>query len=230
MRARIVIGLAVISLLIGSADCKKKPADRGSGTASEAAKGWIEVKDADFTGHDILDAATGAKVGTSSSTQSVVPVPAGTYDVLFGKMPWKGVVVKANETTVLVPGSLSMTHATLQGHAVVAADNGVVQGTLSSMNSNITLVPGRYKVMFGPLAWPVEVEAGKTTALDPGYLELAGAGVQGHRIYDATGAEVGEVSNSRSTFPLPPGAYTIDLDGKKTPFTIEIGKPTVLKR
>jgi hypothetical protein len=221
MRARLVIGLAVIGLLFGAAGCKKKP---------EPAKGWLEVKGADFTGHEIIDAATGAVVGTSSSTQSVVGVPAGTYNVMFGKTAVKGVVVKAGETTILAPGGLSMKHASYRGHDVVAADTGVVQGKLSSMDSTLTLAPGRYNVMFGPLAWPVEVEADKTMELDPGVLELVGAGVQGHKICDASGAVVGEVSNTGSSIPLPPGGYTIDLDGKKTPFMIEIGKATVLKR
>jgi hypothetical protein len=230
MRARLVIGLAVIGLLIGSADCKKKPVDGGGGTASEAANGWIDVKGADFTGHEIIDAATGAVAGKSSSTQSVVSVPAGTYNVMFGKAAVKGVVVKAGETTVLAPGGLSMKRASYRGHDVVAADTGVVQGMLSSMDSTMTLAPGRYNVMFGPLAWPVEVEADKTTELDPGVLELVGAGVQGHKIYSASGDVVGEVSNTGSSIPLPPGGYTIDLDGQKVPFTIELGKPTVLKR
>jgi|GEM_PF-2547330 len=198
--------------------------------AGKKARGWIEVKGADFLGHEVREAATGAKVATIDSLESTLPLPAGTYDVGFGATFWKGVTVREGETTVLVPGGLTLNHASLEGHDVVAAAGGAVQGRLSATNSHLVLVPGTYAVKFGPLSWTAEVAAGETAILDPGIIEVAGADIRGHLIFDSAGKLVGDVSATRSSLPLPPGEYTIELDGKNVPFALEAGKTVRLER
>lgn len=239
----LIVGFALVAVLSSSAACRKKSStEAGTGTAvvsadqagvpagEEKNRGWIEVKGADFLGHEVRKAATGAKVAVIDSLQSSLPLPAGTYDVGFGAMFWKGVEVKAGETTVLEPGGLTLNHALLDGHEVIASDTGLVQGTVSAAKSHIVLIPGKYAVKFGPLSWTVDIAAGKTTTLDPGIIEVARADIQGHKIYDASGAIVGDVSATRNSLPLPPGAYAIDLDGKRVPFTLEVGKVVKLER
>ena len=158
------------------------------------------------------------------------PLPAGIYDVEFGSSAWKGVVVREGETTVLEPGGLTLNHASLQGHDVVAVETGTVQGKIGATNSHIVLIPGTYAVKFGPLAWTVDIVSGNTTTLNPGTITVKGADIRGHRILDAAGTFIGEVSATGSTLPLPPGSYAIELDGNSIPFTIEAGQAFTLER
>jgi hypothetical protein len=196
----------------------------------EPPEGWLEIKGADFIGHEIRNAATGAAVAKIDSIQSTITLPAGTYDVGFGATFWKGVVVKKGETTVLEPGAIALNHASLSGHDVIAADTGIVQGRVSSIASHIVLVPGAYEVKFGPLSWPVEVKAGETTVIEPGIVEVEWADISGHKIYDLSGALIGEVSATGSSMPLPPGEYSIDLDGASERFSITAGRTTLIHR
>jgi hypothetical protein len=239
----LIVGFAIVAVWLSSAACRKEtPAETGTGAAAVSAdqavvradeeknRGWIEVKGADFIGHEVRKAGTGDKVAVVDSIQSTLPLPAGIYDVGFGATFLKGVEVKAGETTVLDPGGLTLNHATLDGHDVVAAGTGRVQGTVSATNSHIVLLPGIYAVKFGPLSWTVEIAAGKTTLVDPGIIEVAGADIQGHKIYDASGVVVGDVGSTRNSLPLPPGTYSIDLDGQRISFTLETGKVVKLER
>jgi len=253
----LTVGFAAAAVFILSPACQKKSSTRAdsgttttdAGTINAPAKtaeedsasktisqteeakgrGWIEVKGADFLGHEIWNSTTGEKVSVINSLQTTMPLPAGTYDLGFGATIWKGVEVKAGKTTVLEPGGLTLNHAMLNGHDVVSVGPGLVQGTVSATKSHIVLIPGKYAVKFGPLSWTVDVLAGKTTTLDPGIIEIVRADIQGHKIYDPAGAVVGDVNSTRNSLPLPPGDYAVDLDGKRVPFTLHGGKTVKLE-
>lgn len=229
----------MILLMLAVTSCSKKngsgssPSESTSSRASEttaakrsgeAEKGWLEIKNADLHGHEVRKSETGEKVEQITSLRSAVELPAGIYDLTFGKAVWKNVEVKAKETTVLAPGALVVNHAALGGHDVVEVENSVVHGKVSTLNNNITLIPGKYAVMFGKLAWPVEIKSGETTTLDPGTVEVVRAHYLGHKIYDKTGTVVGEVSNIMSSIPLPPGEYVIEIGGKKISFALKEGE------
>ena len=238
MRTRLLVSVAVVAVLVFVAPgCSKKKASGGDaetalGEAGQAladaaeasaAKGWLEVKGAGVEGQEVRKAGTMEKVDAVSATRSVVSLPPGTYDVVFGKSLWTGVVVAEGKTTTLVPGWVTVTRASLEGHRVVDEATGTVQGTVSSLEDTIALVPGRYIVQFGRLGWPVEVRAGETLVLKPGTVEVPYADVSGHRIFDRSGAVVAELSNVRSTVPLPPGDYEIELGERRIPFTLREG-------
>jgi len=232
------VAVAAAALVLGTAGCSKKETsgETAESLAAEAeaqaqaeaeaasAEGWLEVKGAGLEGQEVRKAGTSEKVGVVSSTQSVIPLPAGTYDVVFGRSLWKGVVVVGGKTTSLVPGWVSVAGASLEGQEVVDAATGTVQGSVSSLKSTIALVPGRYLIMFGRLPWPVEVRSGDTLVLKPGIVEVPYAVPSGNRIYDRSGAVVGEVSNIRSSIPLPPGEYEIEIGGTRVPFSLGEGE------
>jgi len=232
-RAVILLAVILAAGLAASGACRKKsPVENRTSAAgeAEAPRGWLEIKGADFNGHEVRDAATGAKVATLYSLQPTIPLPPGTYDVGFGTTFLKGVIIKKDETTVLEPGGLTVNHASLSGHEVVAVATGLVQGKVSAVGAHIVLLPGTYAVKFGPLSWTVEVVAGQTTLLEPGIIKVAGADIRGHRIYDAAGTFVGDVSATGNSMPLPPGDYSIELDGRAVSFTLEAGKTVTFER
>jgi hypothetical protein len=245
MKTHGMIAGAMVVVLLGAAACSKRADDGGTAaTESQAAvsaaasakpggeegRGWLEVQGADLTGHEIRKAGTTEKVASASSVNATVELDAGLYDVDFGRSVWKDVQVTAGQTTRLSPGAVTLVGASLQGHEVVEAATGIVQGSISSLKNSITLIPGKYLVKFGPLDWPVEVDAGRTTTITAGIVEVKAADIQGHPIRTASGTAVGEVSATQSSLPLPPGDFIIVLGGRDYPFTLKEGERRTFAR
>lgn len=192
--------------------------------------GWLEVKGADLSGHRVSRADTGEEVGKLGHTKATIKLQAGIYNVTVGKAVWKSVEVKADETTVLIPGYLKVEHASIKGHKIIDRETGQENGSVSSLKGNAALMPGEYDVMFGKLAWPVTIKAGETTLLKPGTVEVEHAHYRGHAIRTAGGEIVASVSNTMNWAPLPPGSYTIEIDGKKLSFTLKEGEDKIFQR
>ncbi len=186
--------------------------------------GWLEVKGADLHGHTVTRADTGEKVGGLGHTQSTIKLPAGIYNVTFGKAVWKSVEVKEGETTVLTPGILEVEHAMLSGHKILDRETGIEHGSVSSLNNSMALMPGEYDVMFGNIPWLVTIKSGVSTTLRPGTVTVEHAHYMGHKIQNKKGEVVGDVSNIRDTISLPPGEYTIEIGGKKISFSLKEGE------
>jgi hypothetical protein len=151
-------------------------------------------------------------------------LPAGIYNVTIGRAVWKSVEVKAGEKTVLAPGFLKVEHATVQGHKIVDPETGAIHGEVGSTKNNTALMPGEYEVYFGKLGWPVKIKAGETLVLKPGTVQVVRASVQGNKIRNKKGEVIGEVSNTMNWIPLPPGEYTVELQGKSIPFHLKEGE------
>jgi hypothetical protein len=244
LRSKLLSAVVAAALVLGAAECSKKrtaeegPESLGDETSEvlaeasgeNAPQGWLEVKGAGLKGQEVRKAGTSEKVEVVSATRSVVPLPPGTYDVVFGKSLWKGVVIVEGRTTSLRPGWITVARAALEGHEVVEEATGTVQGRVSSLEDTIALVPGRYLVMFGKLPWPVVVRTGETLVLRPGIVEVPYSDATGHGIYDRSGAGVGEVSNIQSSIPLPPGEYEIELGGTRIPFSLREGETKRFER
>jgi len=244
LRSKLLCTVIATALVLGASECSKKRTDaegpealadespevQAEASGESAPQGWLEVKGAGLGGQEVRKAGTSEKVELVSATRSVVPLPPGTYDVVFGRSLWKGVVIVEERTTSLQPGWISVAHASLEGHEIAEETSGAVQGAVSSLVDTIALVPGRYVVMFGKLPWPVEVRAGEMLTLKPGIVEVPYADSSGHRIYDRSGAVVGEVSNVRSSIPLPPGEYEIELGGTRILFSLREGETKRFER
>jgi uncharacterized protein YerC len=183
--------------------------------------GFLQIKKADVTGHEVTDAETGKKVGEISSVNATMNLPAGIYNVTFGKSVWKSVEVKNGETTILEPGVLEINHGSLAGNQVVDSETGLVHGEISSIKRSITLMPGLYDVTFGKAVWPVvRVNSGKITTLNAGILRVTDASFSGNRVRTADGKEVGDLSSIQTWISLPPGSYSIEVGKGKKSFTI----------
>ncbi len=196
----------------------------------EEGPGWLCIKGPELQGHKVTDAGTGKEVAWISSTKDTVKLPSGIYNVEIGNSEWKSVEVKKGETTVLEPGWLCVRNTTISGNKVLEKETGESFGTVSRTDATITILPGTYDVMFGDIPWSVTIEKGKTTELHPGVVTVKSADFNGHYIYDKNGKEVGSVSATRNWIPLPPGKYTIDLDGKKINFSLKEGQEKIFER
>lgn len=186
--------------------------------------GWLAVDEADVRGNEIVDASSGEQVGLISPAQSTVELPPGVYHVSFGGTVWKNVQIREGETTVLKPGILSVNQASYRGHVVLDAETGKECGLISNLAGSLSLVPGKYRVTFGGISWDVDVLEGRKHTLNPGVVEVEGASYKGHPIHTKDGREVGAVSNTGSSMPLPPGDYTISVGGETISFSIQEGQ------
>lgn len=191
--------------------------------------GWLKVEGADVTGNEVTRADSAEVVGRLGHTNSTLKLEAGVYNVTVAKSVWKSVEIEAGKTTVLRPAKLQVLHASLRGHPVVDRETREEQALPSSTQAVVALMPGDYDVMFGPLAWPVSLQPGETLRLDPGVVEVKGAGLRGHAIRTPAGTEVARPSQSGSIVPLPPGAYQIDLGGAPVAFTVAAGERVVFE-
>jgi hypothetical protein len=186
--------------------------------------GSLKIIGADLSGHAVTRADTGEKVGTISSAQVMIFLPTGIYNVAFGSATLKSVEVRINETTLLKPGILHVENASLTGNKVLDGESGIEHGSVSSLKSRMTLMPGEYSVLFGNATWPVTISAGKTTSLQPGTVKIDQAGQEAYTIRDAEGRVVAELNNIMDWIPLPPGEYTIKIAGREEQFLVKEGQ------
>ncbi len=128
------------------------------------------------------------------------------------------------------PGWLELKGADLHGHIVIKADTGEQVATLSHTHSTVQLPSGIYNVTIGKAIWKsVEVKVGETTVLQPGFLKVENAMLQGHNIIDIeTGIEHGSVSTLAGSMALMPGEYDVMFGKIPWPVTITAGKTTIL--
>jgi hypothetical protein len=220
-------GVADLARAIGEASVRRlEPVRPMAGSEP----GNLTVKGASGRGHAVTDAATGAEVGEISSFKSTIRVPQGIYNVAFGEGLWRGVEVAPGGVTVLEPAVLSIEGASPAGHKVLDSETGREIDQLSSFGSTLPILPGLYDITFGGAFWRyVRLDPGVTTRLRPSILHVEGATGRGHDVFDATGAKVGNVSSFGSRMPLPPGSYSVDLGGKRTPFALKEGETVTLR-
>ncbi|MCJ7582102.1 MAG: hypothetical protein MUP98_16440 [Candidatus Aminicenantes bacterium] len=127
-------------------------------------------------------------------------------------------------------GWLAVEGADLRGHDIIKADTGENVGMLSNTNSTAKIPPGFYNVTVGQATWKnIEVKAGETTILKPGWLEIKSASFRGHSVLDAeTEEEHGQISSLASSLTLMPGDYKVSFGSLFWDIKIEEGKTLTL--
>ena len=203
-----------------------QPASKTSITIVKPKPGKLQIKNADpGRGHTVTEAETGKEFPKMSSFRSIIEVPAGFYNVTFGPTVWKSVEVKAGETTTLDPGVLEVKNAAPAGHKVLDWETGVEVGNISSFGTRLTVLPSTFTVTFGKAEWKnVDVKMGEHKVLNPAVIVMKGASGAGHNLYGEDGTVVGNISSFVSQLPVPPGKYTVDVEGQKVPLDLVEGQ------
>jgi hypothetical protein len=126
--------------------------------------GRLEVKNASYRGHSVLEAKSGEEHGqVSSAAQSITLVP-GKYKVSFGNVSWEA-LVEEGKTTILNPGVVTVNGASPQGNIIRTADGREV-GYVSHTASSFTLPPGDYTIEIGGKPVSFSLEEGQTKSFD----------------------------------------------------------------
>jgi len=173
--------------------------------------------------HHIQDAETGESYLTYYGDISELPLPPGRYRVTFDKAVWENVEITGGETTTLTPGILKV--APYGYHKVLDANGKSIATYYGPTIKQMPLPPGSYKVMFDDAAWPVDLKPGAATEINPGGIEVVPGTY--FKIYDAANKHVVTRYKSDAKALLPPGDYTIEIEGyedQKTPIKIAKGK------
>jgi len=199
------------------------PASKTTMTITRPKPGKLEIQNADrFIAHKVTEVDTGKEFPEMSSFRSIIELPAGLYNVTFGPTVWKSVEVKAGETTVLNPGVIEIKDASPSGHKVLDWETGVEVGDISSFTSRLTVLPSTFTVMFGSAEWRhIDIKAGEHKVLNPAVIVVNGADAgKGYDVRAEDGTLAGNISSFTSRLPVPPGRYTIEIDGKRVPLEL----------
>lgn len=131
------------------------------------------------------------------------------------------------------PGKLRM--KVLGGHH----DHDVLDATgkkvdeLSAVHTDAALMPGIYSVKFGNGVWTsIEVKAGETTEIKPGYLNIEPLGATAVEVLEPeTNEKVDELYSTKSATTLIPGRFNLKFGNVMWPEGVEVkpGETTTLK-
>ncbi|MBX9777919.1 MAG: VWA domain-containing protein [Xanthobacteraceae bacterium] len=203
---------------------KPVPQKKTTITIVKPKPGRLQIKNPDFRGHRVTEAETEKAFGVFHN-MTFMELPAGIYNVAFGPTLWRSVEVRAGETTVLDPGVLVMPNASNAGHKVLDWETGVEVGSISHAVNSLSVMPSTFTVMFGNARWDnIEVEAGERKVLNPAVIVVNGASGAGHRVLADDGTLVAVVSSFGHILPVPPGQYTIEIEGQTVPLDLQEGQ------
>lgn len=172
----------------------------------------------------------GVDSATKQQLECISEVTGGQYFSASGTDELIEMLKKAVEAEVIEvekeegPGKLSIKGPELQGHKVIDAETGEEVGEISKIQDTIELPSGIYNVVIGNSAWKsIEVKAGETTVLEPGWLYMEHATLNGHKVVESeTGKEFGWVSRTDDTLTILPGTY--DVMFYNLPWTVKVKK------
>jgi hypothetical protein len=173
----------------------------------------------------VFESASGKPAGRLDRTAMEVNLPAGVYEVQFGKGRWKGIEVRPAETTTIAPGELRIDNR-VGVVRIVDTETGEDFGQIDPANAAVTLMPGLYDLHFGKAEWRfVKVDGGKRLTLKAALVKLdRSLQWQRARVTTKDGVEVFRFDAVSHQAALPPGEYTIEVDGRKIPFNATEGE------
>ena len=193
-------------------------------TITKPKPGRLQVKNPDFRGHNVTEAESGKAFGNFHN-MTFLELPAGIYNVAFGPTVWRSVEIRPGETTVLDPGVMEMRNAASAGNKVLDWETGIEVGNISNSVNRLSVLPSTFTVMFGNARWEnIEVKAGEHKVLNPAVIVVNGASGAGHNVRAEDGTVVGNISSFTSRMPVPPGKYTIEIEGQKVPLDLAEGQ------
>ncbi len=191
--------------------------------------GKLLIRNAEMSGHKVSKAESGEVVKTLNSSGPSAELPAGFYNVTFGKSVWKSVEVQPGETTVLEPGVIEIRNPSISGHKVLDNETSEEIGSIVSSNPVLSVLPSTFAVTFGKALWKdIEVKGGERKVLTPGVIQIVGGGMS-QRVLGEDGTLIDTIFSSSPRAPLPPGNYVVEVAGQKVPVTLAPGQTVEIK-
>jgi len=174
--------------------------------------------------HAVFNSETGKQVGTLNRVRLELQLPAGIYEVQFGPSRWKGIEVRAGETTTIEPGVLRVMPPS--SAEVVDSETGESFGKFHAVTDAHTLMPGVYDLRLPSTEWRFhKVDGGRTTTLRLAQVILnRDLKWKTARVTTKDGKVVAVFNAVTWKASMPPGDYVVEVDGNKLPFPATEGE------
>jgi hypothetical protein len=122
--------------------------------------GVLEIKNADFQGHKVLEPETDEVVAELLSSNDSVALIPSRFSVTFGELVLPDVEIKPGDTTVLNPGVIHVQTSSIGSYEVTAAD-GQRAGEVGTGMDRLALPAGKYMLALPDQNLPIELHEGE---------------------------------------------------------------------
>ena len=199
----------------------KRPAPTKPGKLRTTATAWLKA-------HPVVNSETGEKVGELNHTRHELALQPGIYEVKFGASSWKGIEVRAGETTTIEPGTIRVNGLVMLGWATVFdSETGAEHGRVDPNDTTVVVMPGLYNVRMkadAPVDWQhVRVDSGKTVTLESVVVKMGRSiGEDKVRVLQE-GKPIQRFNPATTSVALPAGEYVVEVNGRPSPFSAPKG-------
>jgi hypothetical protein len=126
--------------------------------------GILEIKNADFQGHKVLEPETGEIVAELLTSKSRVALIPSRFSVTFGKLIVPDVEIKPGKTTILNPGVISVRTAVIAQYDVIGQE-GQLAGRVGTGADRLALPAGEYTLELPDRKIPIDLREGQVVEI-----------------------------------------------------------------
>jgi hypothetical protein len=126
--------------------------------------GILEIRNADFHGHQVLEPETGQIVAELFTSKSRVALIPSLFSVTFGKLVWPDVEIKPGKTTTLNPGVISVRTAAIAQYDVIGPE-GQLAGSVGTGADRLALPAGEYALKLPDRMIPIDLREGQVVEI-----------------------------------------------------------------
>ena len=126
--------------------------------------GILEIRNADFQGHKVLEPETGAVVAELLASKSRVALIPSRFSVTFGNLTLEDVEIRPGKTTTLNPGVISVRTSKIAQYEVFGPE-GQSAGKVGTGANRLALPAGRYALRLPEQTIPIDLKEGQVVEI-----------------------------------------------------------------
>jgi hypothetical protein len=136
-----------------------------SGETTVIEPGILEIKNADFQGHRVLEPETGEVMAELMTSKSRVALIPSRFSVSFGKLVVPDVEIKPGKTTTLNPGVIRVRTAKIAVYDVTGPE-GQLAGQVGTGKDRLALPAGQYTLKLPDRTIPIDLGEGQVVEIN----------------------------------------------------------------
>ena len=135
-----------------------------AGETTTLEPGVLEIKNADFQGHKVLDPETNEVIAELLTSNSRIALTPSRFSVTFGNLVWPDIEIKPGKTNTLNPGVISVHMSTIAQYDVIGPD-GQLAGKVGTGKNRLALPPGEYSLALPDTIIPIVLREGQVVEI-----------------------------------------------------------------
>jgi hypothetical protein len=135
-----------------------------AGETTTLEPGVLEIKNADFQGHKVLDPETNEVIAELLTSNSRIALTPSRFSVTFGNLVWPDIEIKPGKTTTLNPGVIGVHMSTIAQYDVIGPD-GQLAGKVGTGKNRLALPPGEYSLVLPDTTTPIVLREGQVAEI-----------------------------------------------------------------